>query len=344
MSPQSIEPSDELSEDTTTPRPPSNHCIIAWSAIGLLLATWLCLFLGITFFWKKNNNSLSEESTHFTQIQKQLSDNQTKYQALQKNLIQLQALIQKNFSSGDTMIRIGEASQLIQLAHYNLIYLHDQSSALSALISADTQLAKLSNSPVSLDALRNRLAQNIASLKASPPLDLNRILMQLNALQSQVTQLPLLNTTPTSKQEISAKQHTTSEKKWLSAIQASLHSFQQLIVIRHLAKPIQPLLPEVQQQYLTYNLQLLLQQAQWALIHQQQEIYQTSLQQAKHAIQQHFAESASITQTMIQNINELEKINLQPTVPDLTPALQAIHSISQTLSSPPPGGQKEVSL
>lgn len=68
----------ELNDDLPT-RP--RRCIIAWSAIGLLLATWLCLVLAFAFFWKKNNAN----TANLTLIQEQLSQNQ-------KNLTQIQGI------------------------------------------------------------------------------------------------------------------------------------------------------------------------------------------------------------------------------------------------------------
>ncbi len=343
MQSQPVE-SSKLSDDTTTSRTDSKLCRTAWSAIGLLLATWLCLFLGLAYFWKKNNDILAGYTARLTQIQEQLSQNQSKNQTLQKNLTQLQSVIQKKFSPNDNIARINEVNQLIQLAHYNLTYLRDSDSALSALNLADKQLSALSSSPVNIDTLRNLLVQNLANLNALPHLDLSSALAQLNALQTQITQLPLLSNAPPAKKTSNLNTKTTVEKKWSNVIKSNLHSFLQLITIRHLDKPIQPLLPEEQQLYLQHNLQLLLQQAQWSLLHQQQKLYQTSLQQAKEAIQQHFAENSSVTQEVIQRLDELEKINLHPPLPDLTPTLQAANAISQTISSTAPTEQKELPL
>ncbi|MES2998642.1 MAG: uroporphyrinogen-III C-methyltransferase [Pseudomonadota bacterium] len=331
MESQSIETTDALGGKTVDPKP--RPCNVAWSAIGLLCITWLCLFLGLTFFWQKNNNILAIYTTRLTQIQEQLSETQIHNQELQKNLSQLQDFIQKKFSANDTIARISNANRLIQLAHYNLVYLHDQDSALSALTLADKQLAELNNLPVSLEILRNLLAKNIASLKSLPHLDLSHLLAKLNSLQIQITQLPLLSTIPTHREVKTNPNLSHPEKKWLDVIQTILRSFQQVIAIRHLDKSIEPLLPQVQQQYLQHNLQLLLQQAQWALLHTQETVYQTSLQQTKEGVQQHFVESSPITQAVIQNIDELQQIKLQPTLPDLTPTLEAISSIAKTMLS-----------
>lgn len=313
----------ELSDDIPIPPKQPSGYIIAWTAIGLLLATWLCLFLAFAFFWKKNNDLRTSSRASLAQIQTQLSQNQ-------KNLIQIQRVIQKNFSFNSNLIPLNEAKKLIQLANYNLVYLRDQNSALFTLNLANKQLSELSNSSFSLETLQNLLSQTIAKLNALPHLDLSNRLAQLNSLQAQIAELPLLSATLATKEIANFQPQTSSEKKWINAIQTSLHNFQQLIVIRHLDKPIKPLLPQIQQQYLQQNLQLLLQQAQWALLHNQQTIYQSSLQQAKEAIQLYFVEKSSATQTIIEQISKLQKIDLAAILPDLNPTLDAIDSLIKT--------------
>lgn len=326
----------ELNNDMPTPPTQPRRCIIAWSAIGLLLATWLCLLLAFAFFWKKNNDLRVNSTASLTQIQGQLSQNQ-------KNLTQIQSVIQKNFTFNTNLIRLNEAKELVQLANYTLFYLRDQNSALFALNLANKQLAEISHSPASLETLRNLLTQSIAKLNALPHLDLSNTLAQLNSLKAQVAELPLLSTTLAPKEIANPQSHATPEKKWINAIQTSLHTFQQLIVVRHLDKPIEPLLPQIQQQYLQQNLQLLLQQAQWALLHHQQEIYQSSLQQTKAAIQQYYVEKSPAAQTIIQQIDELTKINLHVALPDLSPTLETIDSLIKTIANPSTD-QKETPL
>lgn len=331
MESQAIESTDtKLSDNITAPK--LQRCIIAWVAIVLLLITWLFLFLTLTFFWKKSEGILRGYESRFAQTQEQLSQIQPKYQALQKNITQIQTFIQEKFSSNAARVQVNNAHQLIQQAQDSLFYLHDLDNALTALTLADKQLAELS-SLAPIESIHNLLTQNIASLKALPQIDISNALTQLNTLQNQVMQLPLISSLSITKKTTNdVTSSTISKKKWVSAIQSSLRSFQQLVVIRHLDKPIEPLLPEVQQQYLQHNLQLLLQQAQWALLHRQQNIYQNSLQQAKEAIHKYFSGSFSTTQTLIQTITELEKINLQPNLPDLTPTLVAIASLDKIIS------------
>jgi uroporphyrin-3 C-methyltransferase len=331
MEPQSMETTDALSDKTVASKPKS--CVVAWFAISLLCITWLCFFLGLTFFLQKKNNILSSYTAKLIQIQQQLAQTQTEYQELQRNLDKIQNFVQKKFSFDDSIVRISNVKQLIQLAQYNLIYLHDRDSALSALTLTEKQLEELSKSPISFTTLQNLLTKNIASLKTLPYFSLSSVLAKLQNLQTQITQLSLIDAIAVP-QKININPHSqaTPREKWWDAIQSSLRSFQQLIVIRRLDKPIEPLLPQVQQQYLQYNLQLLLQQAQWALLHNQASVYQMSLQQIREAVQRHFVGNLAATQ-VVQAIDELQRINLQPTLPDLNPMLEDIAVIDKTMTN-----------
>jgi uroporphyrin-3 C-methyltransferase len=113
-------------------------------------------------------------------------------------------------------------------------------------------------------------------------------------------------------------------------MQDSLKSFRQLIVIRRLDKPIEPLLPEAELQYLQHNLQLLLQQAQWALLHNASAIYQSSLQQFQENLPKNFISDSATSQTIIQTINQLKKIDFPTSPLDLNPILEALSAIEET--------------
>lgn len=313
-------------DDDTPMRP--KKCMSGWIAIGLLLLTWLCIILVCAFFWKKINDFHFSTSANLTKNKEQFSQ-------YQNNLVQLQALIQKNISPDKNLIQVNEAKYLIQLANYNLLYLSDQNSALSALNLAEKKLANLSQVSVSTESLHNLLTQNIATLNALPLLDLNKTLGELNALKTQLAALPLLASAPTAKEIVNSQAQSNPEKNWIKAMQASLNSFKELIVIRRLDKPIEPLLPQIQQQYLKQDLQLLFEQAQWALLHHHQEIYNASLQQAKKNIQQYYAEQSPDAQTIMQHIDQLNTINIQPVLPDLSPTLQAVDDLIVTIASKP---------
>lgn len=312
----------------------SKSCFTAWCAIGLLLITWIGLFLSLSFFWLKNREHLNEYHNQLSAIQKKIAQSQTDDKNRQQQISQLQNFIEQKFSANDNAILIANVNQLIQLAQYNLVYFHDTYNALSALTLADKQLGTIISPDIRLENLHQLLTQYLTSLKALPHIELTTSLAQIQALKMQITQLPLLPTSNSATTNSDVSASNFSGNKWIRMLQNSLDSFRQLIVIRRLNKPIEPLLPETEQQYLQHNLLLLLQQAQWALIHHEPTIYQSSLQEIQENIKDHFASSSSNTQAILQSITQLKQIDLQNSSLDLNPLLEAI-SVMKKISSYP---------
>lgn len=311
----------------------SKACCTAWIAIGLLLITWLVSGIGLGLFWLRYQNQISQYPIQLSKMGNQLSANQNNIEQLQNHLTQLQNFIQQKLpSKEDENIVLANASQLIHLAHYNLTYLYNIDSALAALSLANKQLATITNPDTRLTDLRHLLSTSIVALQALPHFDLANNLSQLHALQCQILELPPLALTIRSTPKINPTINT--ETTWTRAIQDSLTNFRQLIVIRHLNKPIKPLLSKERQQYIQLNLQLLIEQAQWALLHYEPAVYQASLQQAEKIIQANFDANYVTTQAILQNIEQLKKIQLSP-LPDLTPLLQSITSIEKTTNPTP---------
>ncbi len=306
------------------------RCFIAWCSIGLLLITWLGLVLGLGFFWLKNREQFSEYQHQLSTIQTQISASQTDDKNFQQHIVQLQNFIEQKFSANDNAILLANVKQLIQLAQYNLVYFHDTDNALSALTLADKQLSTIISPDIRLENLHQLLTQCLTNLKALPHIDLTTSLAQIQTLKAQITQLPLLPTSNSAVPNPDVAISNLSENKWIRTLQNSLNSFRQLIVIRRLNKPIEPLLPEREQQYLQHNLILLLQQAQWALIHHEAIIYQSSLQEIQENIKNHFAANSPTTQAVVQSITQLQQIDLQTPSLDLNPLLQAILIIKKT--------------
>lgn len=311
----------------------SKSCFTAWCAIGLLLITWGSLFLGISIFLLKNRERFSTYQSQLATLQRQIWKNQVESKNLQQHVAQLQHFIEEKFSANDNAILLANVNQLIQLAQYNLIYFHDIDNALSALTLADKQLGAVISPDIRLGNLRQLLNQYLTRLKTFPHTDLSVTLGQLRTLKIRLTQLPLLPTTIPATSNAESAVSNPLENKWLRTLQNSLDSFKQLIVIRRLNKPITPLLPEKEQQFLQHNLLVLLQQAEWALIHHEANVYQSSLQEIQENINDHFVPGSPITQAAIQTITQLKQIDLQTPPLDLNQLLEAI-SMIKTSSKP----------
>jgi len=307
------------------------------ASLGLILSVVIAIGLGYRFW--QSYRVLPQAKNFFVSLHKQTQQNKNSLSGLQNNVADLQTQLQQQqvivvqlqrLKEGDQHPWIfSEVNYLIQLAYYNLTFTRDVPAATALLQLADQRLGIL-NDPT-LSNIRQLLAKHIVTLQAIPPLDLAGLLARLNALQEQVLQLPLRKPLPTP--EKSAAKPATAETlpAWRRALQASLDTLQKLVVIRRSDQPIVPLLPQEQQAYLQHNLQLLLQQAQSATLRGQADVYQMSLQQAKIWIQHYFASDTPATQAILRTLNELQKINVRPALPDLTNLIQTVQRAATTM-------------
>lgn len=299
------------------------------SKILLLIIVAATIATGI-FQYQNNKKTLAL----LTNSQKQIAADQKNIQQLQKNVADLSNQIRQHQTAfanlqlnpnDHTGWVVAETNYLAQLANYNLVFIRDVPTTIALLKAADQRLASL-NSAAYAQA-RQLLADAIVALEAVPQVDVAGLLAQINALQMQATQLPILQLASPTETLNNDQQTNTVTPNWQSGLNKSLETFQKLIVIRHSNHPVEPLLPAQQQAYLQQNIQLLLQQAQWAALRGQSTIYQASLQQAMDWIQRYFVANATITDTMVKAITDLQKINIQPALPDIKNVLQTLEHL-----------------
>lgn len=270
----------------------------------------------------------SELTLQRSQTQLILSQQNDTLNTQQAQLVQLQTVatqLQQLTNHSQRSWALITANHLVQMANYNLHFMHDVPATINLLQNADQQLANL-NDP-SLINLRQSLAKYIANLQALPQLDLAGLLLKINALQTQVALLPLQTPTLPPTQNTTVQPVDQTLGPWHRAWQESVAKLQKLIVIRYTAKPVTPLLPLEQVAYLQQNLQLLLQATQIAALRGQAMLYQNNLQQAKAWVQRYFAADNANTQAALKTLTELQAINVQPALPDLSTLAQTMQHL-----------------
>jgi len=301
----------------------------------LALTLGLILTAGLSIFYWQVMSDLTEINRTTATLEKQnralnqqLLDNITnlreEFQTQQAALTNLQQL-----SKGNPLTwRFAEAKYLVQLANYHLTFTRDVTAALALLQTAEQRIASL-NDPV-LQPLRQMMANNIAALQAVPKVDLAGLLTRITALQIQVNTLPAIGLPSAQQQpvDVAEEQAVLNQSPLRKAIHDSWVTLQKIVVIRHQDQQISPLLSPEQQAYLHQNLQLILQQAQWAALRGQEDIYQSSLQQARKWVERYFAKNLPATQAFLVALAELQKVNVQPPLPDLAPMARKIQQIA----------------
>lgn len=320
----------ELKEPTSVRNAKPSGGGSAISILALIIA--LALIIGGLYLYWQTTTTFGQINSTTASLQQQMENNnaqlQSKMDALQKQVQDHSTILGtlQQMSKGDVATwRFAEAKYLVQLAYYHLTFTRDIQAALSLLQTAEQRIAAL-NDP-SLLQIRQLIANNIVALQAVPRVDIAGLLTRITALQTQVAQLPTIGLPSLKSAEEETEEPASPLRK---AVHDSWSTLQKIVVIRHDDTSIHPLLSPEQQTYLQQNLQLILQQAQWAALREQEDVYQSSLKQAQKWIEHYFADSLPPTRAFLHAIAELQKINVQPALPDLAPLATQMQQLTLT--------------
>lgn len=228
-----------------------------------------------------------------------------------------------------------EAEYLLRLANHRLQLEGDLTGAKTLLSSADERLAKADNP--ALFAVRQAIANELAALNRIYTLDQSGIYFKLSALEGQIDQLPL----PMNPANRSAFRQTQLEDNQEQSVWQTLwDEAKTLVVVRHRDEKITPLLPPEESLYLRHNLRLTLQQAQIALLKEEQTLYRTLLEQASGWVKTHFDQDSARTKSILTTLSELTAQNIRQQRPDISASLNLLRDLrKQRFSSSVPVSQ-----
>ncbi len=212
---------------------------------------------------------------------------------------------------------LAETEYLIRLANYNINLVQRPLVALKMLQAADQNLAQL-NDPAFIN-VRRVLAQDITKLQAVPNVDDTAIILKMDALANQVDNLPLMLpealTTPATSVTQSLNQN------WKTKLQQSLHALKNIVVVQRYDGQLKPILSAEQKSYLSQNIQLMLQQAQWALLQRKPDLYRANLTRIQTWLARFYNVQSANAKAFLNTLAELQAINISPSLPDISNAL-----------------------
>ena len=321
--------------DTTKPVQNTSPNSSAKSGMVLaIIAIIIAILLAAVLYWHGHNQSLAQ-AQQVKQLQLQLQQQEQQQQQVQDALKAAESKQAKQLASvasqqdslkeqisgvsrkvldldtkrpNDWML--AEAEYLVRMAGRKLWLEQDGPSAAMMLANADERLAAV-NDP-SLAPIRTALAEDIAAIKSVPKVDREGIVIKLNSISNQVDKLHLNPVILAEAQEPDFKV-SNSVSDWKENLQKSWNSFSEnFVTVRRRDGKVEALLSPQQHWYLSENLKGTLLQAQLAVYRDQQEIYDSSLQQASEWLTTYFADD-SVRQFMLEQIKQLsgEKIKVE---------------------------------
>lgn len=219
-----------------------------------------------------------------------------------------------------------EAEYLMRVANHRLRLAGDVNTAIRALEAADGRLRD-SGDPGWIQ-VREQLGKEIASLKAVGQLDQVGLSARLNGLKDQIQALKLvgLSYSPAQPAQDDASQAADGERSVENLLKDGWEGFKSIMVIRHRDKPVSAMLPPEQQFFVYQNLQLQLEAARLALLKGDSRLYGSSLEQAASWIGQFFDPEATATRAVQQEISELQAVDVNPQLPDISRSLAALQA------------------
>lgn len=319
------EPTSDPVKSTETKRNGSGVIIIATIAMMIAITSLVFQF----FFWqlhKKTENRLVARGHEFqARLDASLGQLLDRFNQQQKTIETLVAATGEQ-AKQKTIFLAEEAKHLVNTAQFTMVFDRNYDLALRELTAADQKLQE-TNDP-SLNPIRQEINNAVVSLNAIPKIDLSGLAMRINAISNQVSSLSALPVISHQNKVITSQSKTTN---WKEKFWATLESLRGIISIRRLSESVKPLVSPEQQVYLVENIRLQLSQAQWALLHQEPDLYQQALSSAKNDLQKYYSMNPTGA-NLINMIVQLQQVNIKPAVPDVSNIITLLQRYIDTTS------------
>jgi len=221
---------------------------------------------------------------------------------------------------------LAEATYLVRLANQRLQVERSIENPLAILESVDSIFIQI-NDPELL-AVRNALAIDIAALRMTEIVDREGIYLELQAISSALETLSILQPRADAEaaQQAQAVQNSQQAPGSLTeTLERFSEKFGNLIVLQKRQQPIEPLLSRAERTMVRQNFYLLLEQAQSALLREEQIIYSSSLNKAEALLRRYF-QLNSESEALIARLQALAERSVSQQLPDISGSQNAIQT------------------
>ncbi len=224
--------------------------------------------------------------------------------------------------------RLAEAEHLLRLAILRLTALQDIASA-TALVQGADDILRAQDDPLAF-AARGELIKALETLRALPQPDRNGLFLQLSALRSQADQLQTL--APEYEIDETGAAPVPTQAPWWQRTWDKLSKYVRLEL--HADQDIRPQLAGQSLAQVRLTLSLALEQAQWAALNAQPEIYRAALTQAQELLKTYFDAQSHEVGALASRLAQLAEQPVSVEIPDLRPALLGLQAYLKEREAP----------
>ena len=273
---------------------------------------------------------------------KQVEKNQNLSQQMMDLQLQLNAQGARITELGSTTRTdwyLSEAAYLARLASQRLQTERSTKNPLALLQKVDSILVELNEA--GMLAVRAAIASDITTLRLAGEIDVEGIVLELNALTAQIDQLsmiqlsvpvPDINQALDSNDSVNGDVNSTLSQRWSNLVDKFSQSLGQLVQVKQRVEPIERVLSTSEESIVRNNLRLLLQQAANAALREQQTIYDLSLKRAQQWVAQYFQMNSSVqvVKNRLIDLSGKQVVQQLPRIDGSVNALEAFMIIRQS--------------
>lgn len=234
------------------------------------------------------------------------------------------ALKDKWYQANDWILL--KARYYLELAIINTKWTNDLATSSELLKEADLLLKTIPNA--SINEVRKIIADEQLALKQVNLTDYTKILSTLAAIQKSIANMELKTILEKNNEE--AKEVILVPNSWQEQIKLTINKLSKLIIIRHTNDTLTPIITPAYIKMLKENIRLNLQEAQWALIAQEQGVFQIAIKQATENIKRGFNIDGLKTKAILDQLENLKKLHLAEEKPSLEESLEHLNLIIST--------------
>jgi uroporphyrin-3 C-methyltransferase len=259
-------------------------------------------------------------------LSKQLSDLQLQVNGQGARLTELGSTTRSDWY-------LAEAAYLTRLANQRLQTERSTKNPLALLTQVDDLLSNLEQ--LDLFSVRAAVADDIMALRLAGVIDIEGVILEINALANQINRLDLLNlaiSTETSgiEEELMAvhpKEISTDQNvPWMSRFNDFIDGFRRLVKVTDRDIPIQSILSSSEESIVRSNLRLLLQQAANAALREEPAVYVISLENAQQWMATYFQLNAG-SKELQERISRLSAVNIVQQLPSVDRSMHALETL-----------------
>ena len=221
---------------------------------------------------------------------------------------------------------LAEAEYLLRVANQRLLIEKDIRGALSALESADEVL--MESDDVGVYPVRQQLAREIQSLRSIEGVDRTGLYLRLEAAIASVNEFTdqtlIHDRAPKLTLAESDPSAPGNGNMFSRGWNQFLDTMKQVVVVRRMDEPVKPLLSPDQSAWARLNLQLMLEEAEMAVLRGNQPLYERALGKAINTVNDWYDSTAPAIRGLSNTLEDLAERNVDPELPDISKSLELL--------------------